>query len=148
MIFKSSELSPRTHFLVAEIFQKAGFPEGTVNLLGHSREDAPKITEALIKAPAVRKINFTGSTSVGRRIAALAAENLKPVTLELGGKAPMIVFEDADIDKAAEAGVIGSFHYVSFHVPLTRMTSGGEYADIPLIRSLRPVRSACPARKS
>ena len=60
VVFKSSELSPRTHFLVAELFRTAGFPAGTVNLLGHSCEDAPRITEALIRAPAVRKVNFTG----------------------------------------------------------------------------------------
>ena len=113
VVFKSSELSPRTHFLVADIFRTAGFPAGTVNLLGHSREDAPRITEALIRAPAVRKVNFTGSTATGRRIAALAGEHLKPATLELGGKAPMIVFDDADVARAAAAGAFGAFHYVS-----------------------------------
>jgi acyl-CoA reductase-like NAD-dependent aldehyde dehydrogenase len=111
VIFKSSELSPRVHYLVAECFLKAGFPQGTINVLGHSREEAQQITERLIKAPAVRKVNFTGSTPVGRKIAAMCGENLKPVMLELGGKAPMIVCEDADIEKAAGAGAFGAFYY-------------------------------------
>jgi acyl-CoA reductase-like NAD-dependent aldehyde dehydrogenase len=111
VIFKSSELSPRVHYLVVECFLKAGFPPGALNLLGHSREEAPQITERLIKAPAVRKVNFTGSTPVGRKIAAMCGENLKPVMLELGGKSPMIVCEDADIEKAAGAGAFGAFYH-------------------------------------
>ncbi|KAA8904190.1 aldehyde dehydrogenase domain-containing protein [Sphaerosporella brunnea] len=111
VIFKSSELSPHTQYLLTQCFLNAGFPPGAINILGHCREDAPKITEALIKAPSVRKVNFTGSTAVGRRVAAMCGENLKPVTLELGGKAPMIVCSDADIEKAAGAGAFGAFYY-------------------------------------
>lgn len=84
-----------------------------MNVIGHTRQDGPEITEALISRSEVRKINFTGSTIVGRKIAAKAGEHLKPVLLELGGKAPFIVLEDADIQKAAEAAALGSFLHVS-----------------------------------
>ncbi|KAF8533422.1 aldehyde dehydrogenase domain-containing protein [Trichophaea hybrida] len=111
VVLKSSELSPRTHFLVTQIFHRAGFPAGTVNLIGHTREDAPEIATALISSPEVRKVNFTGSTAVGRKIAECAGRNLKPVMLELGGKAPVIVCEDADIEKAAKGAAFGAFHH-------------------------------------
>lgn len=113
VIFKSSELSPRTHFLLVSLFSEAGFPPGTVNVIGHTREDGAKITGALISQREVGKINFTGSTMVGRKLAAKAGEHLKPVLLELGGEAPFIVLEDADIEKAAEATAFGSFLHVS-----------------------------------
>lgn len=124
VIFKGSELSPRTHFLIASIFKDAGFPPGVVNFLSHSRKEAPAITLALINAPSVRKINFTGSTAVGRLIAEAAGKALKPVTLELGGKAPMIVFEDADIDKATTAGAFGAFHNVCLTPPNVLLSCG------------------------
>lgn len=113
VILKSSELSPRTHFLLVSLFVEAGFPPGVVNVIGHTRQDSSEITEALISRREVRKINFTGSSMVGRKIAAKAGEHLKPVLLELGGKSPFIVLEDADIEKAAEAAAIGSFLHVS-----------------------------------
>lgn len=113
VIFKSSELSPRTHLMLASFFAEAGFPPGVVNVIGHTRQDGAEITEALISQREVKKINFTGSTIVGRKIAAKAGEHLKPVLLELGGKGSLIVLEDADIEKAAEAAVFGSFLHVS-----------------------------------
>lgn len=113
VIFKSSEMSPRTHFILASLFVEAGLPPGVLNVIGHSRQDSAEITNALISRREVRKINFTGSTIVGRKIAAKAGEYLKPVLLELGGKAPFIVLEDADIEKAAEAAAFGSFVHVS-----------------------------------
>ncbi|KAH0612251.1 uncharacterized protein H6S33_010303 [Morchella sextelata] len=109
VIFKSSELSPRTHYLLASMFVEAGLPPGALNVIGSTREDGPEITNSLIAQRDVRKINFTGSTAVGRKIAAKAGEHLKPVMLELGGKAPFIVFEDADVEKAAEAAVFAGY---------------------------------------
>ncbi|KAJ5811772.1 hypothetical protein N7474_008073 [Penicillium riverlandense] len=76
---------------------------------GHRKEDAAQIVETLISHPAVRKVNFTGSTAVGKIIAAKAADYAKPCILELGGKAPLIVFEDADLTEAAKAAVMGAF---------------------------------------
>src|SRR5688572_10487245 len=109
VILKASEMCPRTHALIAEAFIAAGFPEGVVNLVTNAPEDAGEVVGALIDHPAVRRINFTGSTAVGRIIAKRAAEHLKPVLLELGGKAPLIVLEDADLDEAVKAAAFGAF---------------------------------------
>ena len=75
----------------------------------HEPKDAEKIAEALISHPAVKRINFTGSTRVGKILAGIAAKYLKPILLELGGKAPLVVLEDADIDAAVNATVFGAF---------------------------------------
>ncbi|KAL7768570.1 hypothetical protein ACKLNR_002871 [Fusarium oxysporum f. sp. zingiberi] len=108
VILKGSELSPRTHYFVAGLFAKAGFPPGVVNFILHRPEDAPEVVGFLIRDPAVRKVNFTGSTQVGRSIAQQAGLALKPVLLELGGKNCCIVLKDADIDRAAEAALAGA----------------------------------------
>ncbi|MFT4027255.1 MAG: aldehyde dehydrogenase [Novosphingobium sp.] len=109
VILKASETCPRTHGLIIEAFAEAGFPEGVVNVVTNAPEDAGEVVGALIDAPEVRRINFTGSTQVGRIIARRAAEHLKPVLLELGGKAPLIVLEDADLDEAVKAAAFGAF---------------------------------------
>jgi vanillin dehydrogenase len=109
VILRSSELCPGTHHLIGQVLNDAGFPKGVVNVLSNAPEDAPKIVEALIAHPAVKRINFTGSTRVGKIIAKLAAEHLKPVLLELGGKAPLIVLDDADLDQAVDAAAFGAF---------------------------------------
>ena len=109
VILKASENCPQTHALIVEAFSEAGFPEGTVNVVTNAPEDAAEVVGALIDAPQVRRINFTGSTAVGRIIAKRAAEHLKPVLLELCGKAPMIVLEDADLDEAVKAAAFGAY---------------------------------------
>src|SRR5688500_8766682 len=109
VVLKASETCPRTHSLIAEAFREAGFPEGAVGLVTNAPADAPQVVGALIDHPAVRRINFTGSTAVGRTIAKRAAEHLKPVLLELGGKAPLIVLEDANLDEAVKAAAFGAF---------------------------------------
>lgn len=78
-------------------------------MISNAPDDAPEIVAALIAHPAIRRINFTGSTQVGRIIARQAAGHLKPVLLELGGKAPFIVLEDADLDQAVDAAAFGAF---------------------------------------
>jgi acyl-CoA reductase-like NAD-dependent aldehyde dehydrogenase len=80
-----------------------------LNVIYHRPEDAAEITTALIEHPAVRKINFTGSTAVGRIISATAGKNLKPVLMELGGKASAIICEDADLRLAAKQCAVGAF---------------------------------------
>ena len=90
-MFKASETCPGTHRLIVQALREAGLPPGTVNAMTHAPADAPKVVEALIAHPAVKRINFTGSTRVGRIIAETAARHLKPVLLELGGKAPLVV---------------------------------------------------------
>lgn len=111
VIFKGSENSPRTHALVADAFIEAGLPAGVLNFLITAPEDASAVTEALVAHDTVRRVNFTGSTKVGRMIAETCASHLKRCLLELGGKAPFVVLEDADIDGAVNAAVFGSFLY-------------------------------------
>jgi acyl-CoA reductase-like NAD-dependent aldehyde dehydrogenase len=109
VILKASEECPRTHAAIASAIKDAGVPDGVVNLIVNEPADAPEVVEALIAHPAVRRINFTGSTKVGRIIAEKAGAHLKRVLLELGGKAPMIVLDDADLDAAAAAANFGAF---------------------------------------
>lgn len=109
VILKASERCPRTHGLIVEAFAAAGFRQGVVNLVTNEPANAAEIVGALIDHPAVRRINFTGSTAVGRIVARRAAEHLKPVLLELGGKAPLIVLEDANLDEAVNAAAFGAF---------------------------------------
>jgi vanillin dehydrogenase len=109
VVLKASEICPRTHGAIAAAIHDAGVPAGAINLITHEAEDAPDVVDELIAHPAVRRINFTGSSKVGRLVAENAARHLKRVLLELGGKAPMIVLPDADLDEAAAAANFGSF---------------------------------------
>lgn len=109
VILKASEECPRTHAAVAKAVADAGAPAGVINLITNQPSDAADVVEELIAHPAVKRINFTGSTKVGRIIAAKAAEHLKRTLLELGGKAPFVVLDDADLDEAAAAANFGAF---------------------------------------
>jgi benzaldehyde dehydrogenase (NAD) len=109
VIFKGSENCPRTHQLIAEAFVDAGFPPGVVNYITNAPADAGAVVEAMVAHPAVRRVNFTGSTKVGKIIAMTCAKYLKPVVLELGGKAPLVILDDANIDDAVNAAAFGSF---------------------------------------
>lgn len=109
VILKASEICPRTHALIIEALGDAGFPEGTVNAVTNAPADAGDVVGALIDHPSVKRINFTGSTAVGKIIAKRAAEHLKPCLLELGGKAPFVVLGDADVEEAVKAASFGAF---------------------------------------
>jgi acyl-CoA reductase-like NAD-dependent aldehyde dehydrogenase len=109
VILKASEICPASHRLIGTVLQEAGMIDGVVNVITHDPKDAGAIAEAVIAHPAVRRINFTGSTRVGRILAVLAATHLKPILLELGGKAPLLVLDDADLDAAVDATVFGGF---------------------------------------
>lgn len=111
VVFRASETSPRTHALVAEAVVEAGLPAGVLNLLTNDPKQAPEIIEALIAHPAIRRVNFTGSTRVGRIIAQKAAVHLKRCLLELGGKSPLVILADADIESAVKSAIFGSFLY-------------------------------------
>ncbi len=111
VVFRGSESSPRTHALVAEALVEAGFPAGVLNYLSNAPESAAAVVDSMIAHKAVRRINFTGSTRVGRIIAQKAAQHLKRCLLELGGKSPLVVLDDADVDDAVKAAVFGSFLY-------------------------------------
>ena len=109
VILKASEMCPATHSLIVETLEEAGGPAGFVNLLTNDAAAAPRIVERLIEHRAVRRVNFTGSTKVGRRIGELCGLHLKPALLELGGKAPLIVLDDANVDDAVAAAVFGAY---------------------------------------
>lgn len=108
VVFKASELCPQTHFLLTTAFKECGLPPGVLNLLQCRREDAAEITETLIAHDAIRKVEFIGSAAVGKKIMATAAKYLKPVMLELGGKCPAIVLDDADLREAAKQCALGA----------------------------------------
>jgi benzaldehyde dehydrogenase (NAD) len=111
VVLKASEICPRTHAAVVRSLVDAGLPPGVVNFLTHDPADAAEVVDALIAHPGTRRINFTGSTRVGRIVAEQAGHHLKRVLLELGGKAPMVVLGDADLDRAAAAASFGAFFH-------------------------------------
>jgi len=109
VVLKASERSPGTHRLIGEVLSGAGLPPGAINVITNDPSDAAGVVKALVSHRDVRHVNFTGSTAVGRIVAGIAAEHLKPVLLELGGKAPLVVLDDADVDAAVNAAVFGCF---------------------------------------
>ncbi|KAI1192195.1 aldehyde dehydrogenase domain-containing protein [Nemania serpens] len=108
VILKPSEYSPKNQHLVVRAMIEAGLPKGCLHFLPVSAERTPVITEFAVKHELIRHVNFTGSDRVGRIIAGYAATCLKQCLLELGGKAPVIILEDANLDDAVEAVVFGS----------------------------------------
>lgn len=111
VVFRASEGSPRSHQILTEVLHEAGLPAGAVNFISNAPQDAAEISEAIISHPAVRRVNFTGSTAVGRKIAEACGRHLKKPLLELGGKAPLVILDDADVDGAVNAAVFGAFMY-------------------------------------
>jgi len=111
VVMRGSEISPRSHAAVADAFVTAGAPAGVVGFLTNDPADSPEIVEALVKSPTIRRVSFTGSDRVGAIIASRAAENFKPVVMELGDTSPVIVLADADVDAAVRAVVVGGFTY-------------------------------------
>jgi benzaldehyde dehydrogenase (NAD) len=109
VVLKASEQCPRTHGAIVEALWDAGVPEGAINLVTNDPKDAAEVVEELIAHPAVKRINFTGSTRVGRIVAETAGRHLKRVLLELGGKTPLVVLADADLEQAVAAANFGSF---------------------------------------
>ena len=109
VVLKGSEICPATHGLIVEALQEAGLPPGVVNFVTNAPADAGEVVEAMVGHPAVRRVNFTGSTRVGKLIAQTCARYLKPAVLELGGKAPLVVLDDADLDAAVNGAIFGAF---------------------------------------
>ncbi|KAL4883701.1 aldehyde dehydrogenase domain-containing protein [Aspergillus karnatakaensis] len=108
-ILKSSELTPACYWALTRAFQDAGLPDGCLNLVSCRPQDAAEVVNAMIEHPAVKKINFTGSTAVGRKIARSCGQNLKPCLMELGGKNSSIVCADANIETAVKSVLAGSY---------------------------------------
>jgi len=110
VVMKPSEDAPITcGLLLADVLAEAGLPAGVLNVVTNDLADAGDVVAALIADPRVRVVNFTGSTNVGRIIGVQAAQHLKPAVLELGGKNPLIILENADPDLAVDAAVFGAF---------------------------------------
>jgi acyl-CoA reductase-like NAD-dependent aldehyde dehydrogenase len=110
VVLKPSEESPYSGGLLwGEIFAEAGLPDGVLNVVTHERAGAAEIAAELVENPAVRRINFTGSTATGRKLAEAAGRNLKRVVLELGGQNPLIVLDDADLEYAVSASAFGAY---------------------------------------
>jgi acyl-CoA reductase-like NAD-dependent aldehyde dehydrogenase len=110
VVLKPSEWSPYAGGLLwGEIFAEAGLPAGVLNIVTHAPGEAASIGDELVENPAVRRINFTGSTATGRRLAEAAGRHLKRVLLELGGSNPLVVLADADLDYAVSAAAFGAY---------------------------------------
>ena len=109
-VLKPSEDSPLTGgLMIASLFEDAGFPKGTLNVVTCSRDRVAEIGDKLISDPRVARISFTGSTAVGREVAKACAAQFKRVILEMGGKNPIVVLDDADVDQAVNIAFFGAF---------------------------------------
>ena len=106
MIFKPSETTPLCALKVAEILHEAGLPAGLYNVI----QGMGEVGASLISDPRVDKVSLTGSVPTGRKVYAAAAEGIRHVTMELGGKSPMIVFDDADLENAVSGAILGNFY--------------------------------------
>lgn len=106
MVMKPAEFTPYSALIYGVMADKIGLPAGVINII---TGDAPAIGEEMCENPAVRKITFTGSTRVGKLLAANAGKNMKKISMELGGNAPFIVFDDADLDRAANGAIASKF---------------------------------------
>jgi acyl-CoA reductase-like NAD-dependent aldehyde dehydrogenase len=110
VVLKPSDQSPFAGGLLwGEIFAEAGLPDGVLNIVTHAPGQADRIADELVANPAVRRINFTGSTATGRKLAEAAGRHLKRIVLELGGYNPLIVLADADVEYAVNASAFGAF---------------------------------------
>ncbi|BFM51290.1 aldehyde dehydrogenase [Marinomonas sp. THO17] len=109
VILKTSELSPGAHVLLAELLHEAGIPNGVIGAITNAPEHSEEVITSLISNPSIRRVNFTGSTRVGKIIAGIAAKYLKRCLLELGGKSPLIVLKDANLALAAKEAAYGAF---------------------------------------
>ncbi|RFU80666.1 hypothetical protein TARUN_1551 [Trichoderma arundinaceum] len=137
VVLKASELCPQTHHTLVQAFEEAGMPTGLINVVQASREDGPAVTEALISHRAIRKVEFTGSAAVGRIIGQVASKYLKPVLMELGGKAPSVVLKDADVKHAAEKIIEGAvLHHGQICMSTDRIVVVQDVAD-ELIQELK-----------
>ena len=106
VVLKPSEVAPAAAYILAEAIYEVGLPDGVFNLVtGYG----PVVGEALVRSPLVDMVSFTGSTAAGKRVSALAAESVKRVALELGGKSPAVILDDADLAKAVRATVMSCF---------------------------------------
>ena len=107
VVIKPSEETPLSALALAELAVRAGFPPGVINIV--TGTDAPAIGKAMTDSPVVRKLSFTGSTEIGKLLMRQSADTVKKISLELGGNAPFIVFDDADLDAAVEGAIASKY---------------------------------------
>jgi succinate-semialdehyde dehydrogenase/glutarate-semialdehyde dehydrogenase len=107
VVLKPSEETPLSALALAELAARAGFPPGVLNIV--TGLDAPAIGKSLTDSPTVRKVSFTGSTEVGKLLMRQSADTVKKISLELGGNAPFIVFDDADLDAAVDGAIVSKY---------------------------------------
>jgi succinate-semialdehyde dehydrogenase/glutarate-semialdehyde dehydrogenase len=132
MVVKPAQQTPLTMLLLAQVLQECGLPDGVLNLVTTSHTG--EVCEPLIRDPRLRKLTFTGSTQVGRTLVEQSAEQLLRVSMELGGNAPFLVFEDADVDRAVEGAMLAKMRNIGeactsanrFYV---HESVAGEFAD-------------------
>jgi len=152
VVLKASENSPATQYLLAQVMIDAGLPPGVLNFITHTRDNAAEVVEAVVAHPSVHRVNFTGSTAVGRVVAAMGAKYLKPVLLELGGKAPLIVLEDADVDNAVRAAAFGAYmHQGQICMSTERVVLDHRIADefaAKMTRKVQALSAGDPARSN
>lgn len=150
VVMKASEHCPRTHSHLVDVLNASGLPPGVLGVVTNLPDHSAEVVSALIAHPAVRRINFTGSTRVGRDVAIEAARHLKRCVLELSGKAPMIVLEDADLDAAVEATCFGAyFNQGQICMSTERVIVVGSVADafvVKLVARVGAITAADPVR--
>jgi succinate-semialdehyde dehydrogenase/glutarate-semialdehyde dehydrogenase len=110
MVWKPAKQTPLSAFALAQVLEESGLPGGVLNVITSSESSA--VAEPVIADPRLRKLSFTGSTEVGRKLIAQAADNVLNVSMELGGNAPFLVFEDADLDSALEGAMIAKMRNI------------------------------------
>lgn len=138
LVVKASEKCPMTHHMLVQAFEAAGVPPGVINMIQTERSSAAAVTEALVSHPAIRKVDFIGSQAVGRQIGALCGKYLKPILMELGGKGPAIVLDDANLEKAAKLCAMGAIlHHGQLCFSTERIIVQRAISDkfIPLLKS-------------
>ena len=151
VVLKPSENSPIVGGLIwGEIFEAAGLPPGVLNIVTHGPGEAVPIGDELVSNPHVRRINFTGSTGTGRKLAEAAGRHLKRVVLELGGQNPLIVLRDADLEYAVNATAFGAFLHqgqicMSTRKIIVERPIADEFIAAPGRRRRRATRSATRA---
>src|ERR671935_3268900 len=110
MVWKPAQLTPLSAFALTQVLEEAGLPPGVLNVITSSSSGS--VAEPVISDPRLRKLSFTGSTEVGRKLIAQSAEGVLRVSMELGGNAPFLIFDDADLDAAVEGAMIAKMRNI------------------------------------
>ena len=152
MVWKPAQQTPLSAFALAQILEECGLPGGVLNVITSSSSSS--VAEPVIADPRLRKLSFTGSTEVGRKLIAQAADNVLNVSMELGGNAPFLIFDDADLDAAVEGAMIAKMRNIGEAcTSANRFHVAGSVADefasrLARAHGLAEGRAAAPRRAS